>query len=136
MATFNQKAMISAPSALLFFALNLPFTYKLTDSLLPINTYNSVTNCPTSEGLLLHSLVFYLITYFSMGKRTTNKVKNSLIATFLFYIISQPFTYSTVNSIVGGNLISSAAGCPTTSGLVVHSLVYFLALIGVMYLPL
>lgn len=64
---------------------------------------------------------------------TANKVKNSLIATFLFYVISHPNTYSFVNSIISG--VPNPAGCPTQLGLILHSIVYFLALIGVMYLP-
>jgi hypothetical protein len=54
------------------------------------------------------------------------KLKGALIAGLMFFIISHPFVYKLVDSLVGGILgrISSPSGCPTTWGLIVHSAVF------------
>jgi hypothetical protein len=54
------------------------------------------------------------------------KLKAALIAGLMFFIISNPIVYKTVDSLVGGLLgdIASSGGCPTTWGLVVHSTVF------------
>ena len=57
------------------------------------------------------------------------KLKGALIAGLLFFIISHPFVYKLVDSLVGGLLgsIASPSGCPTTWGLIVHSAVFAVA---------
>ena len=59
----------------------------------------------------------------------SEKFKAALIAGLMFFIISNPFVYKTVDSLVGGMLgnIASAGGCPTTWGLVVHSSLFAVA---------
>lgn len=54
------------------------------------------------------------------------KLQGALVAGLLFFIISHPFVYRLVDSLLGGLLgrIASPAGCPTTWGLIVHSLVF------------
>lgn len=54
------------------------------------------------------------------------RLKAALIAGLLFFIISNPVVYRFVDSVVGGMLgnIASPGGCPTTWGLVVHSIVF------------
>lgn len=54
----------------------------------------------------------------------------SLLSGILFLIISSPFLYSLVNRVaqsISPNLnLASYEGCPTLSGLVVHTLVFIL----------
>jgi hypothetical protein len=54
------------------------------------------------------------------------KVKEALVAGLMFFIISHPIVYKFVDSLVGGMLgpIASPSGCPTTWGLIVHSVVF------------
>lgn len=54
------------------------------------------------------------------------KLKGALVAGLLFFIISHPFVYQTVDSLLRGILgpIASPSGCPTTLGLIVHSVVF------------
>lgn len=54
------------------------------------------------------------------------KVKGALIAGLMFFIISHPIVYKLVDSLIGGLLgpIASPGGCPTTWGLIVHSVVF------------
>lgn len=69
----------------------------------------------------------------------------SLFSALLFYIVSNPITYSVVDTllmtVLGPLLGSSAAlfkvaegGCPTGYGLLLHSFVFFLVTLGLMYL--
>ena len=54
------------------------------------------------------------------------KLKAAIIAGVMFFIISNPIVYKTVDGPVGGLLgnIASPGGCPTTWGLIVHSAVF------------
>jgi len=66
-----------------------------------------------------------------------SKVKAALTAGILFFIISSPTTYKFVDSLLGGIITSiipsmrsvftlAESGCPTTQGLIVHSVVFAL----------
>jgi hypothetical protein len=94
--------------------------------------------CPTNVGLLTHALVFFALTFLSMRSASYVsdgvKLKHSIYGTLIFYLISSPAMYSFVASILGSS-VASPAGCPTVMGVVIHSLVFCAALIGVMYLP-
>lgn len=137
MATLEQKIRISLGSAALFALINLPQTYKLTNKLLGVDLYNSSTNCPTNSGLILHSLVFFALTYLSMGNSSADdgiKLKHTIYATLIFYFLSSPAMFSFVGSILGSQ-VADSNGCPTTFWVLLHAAVYCAALVGVMYLP-
>jgi hypothetical protein len=61
--------------------------------------------------------------------------KNSVIVTIalLFFIVANPMVFRFVDSLLGWLVgpIASPSGCPTTLGLVVHSLVFALLLVCV-----
>lgn len=67
-----------------------------------------------------------------MALSTGLKVKFSLYSTLLFFLVANPATYAFVNSIVGGVAVG---GCPTSFGLLLHSLVFFLLSYAIMTLP-
>jgi hypothetical protein len=50
------------------------------------------------------------------------KLSATLQAVLLFFIISNPLIYKLTDSLVGG--LASYSGCPTTLGIVVHSIVF------------
>ena len=60
------------------------------------------------------------------------KVKYSLYSALIFFLVANPATFKVVNSIIPGLAIS---GCPTSFGLLLHTFVFFLALVGIMMLP-
>lgn len=73
----------------------------------------------------------------------SRKVSAALSAGLLFFVISSPFTYRLVESIVGGIVRAIAPGfvyyfkiaeqgCPTTYGLFVHSVVFALVAYAMM----
>ncbi len=136
MASLTDKFLISLGSAALFAGVNFAGTYKLTNALLPFNLFNNATNCPTQLGLLLHALVFFLVTLGTMGDPrtiTATKVGHALSGTFLFYFLSSPAMYALMSSLFGTG-VASAGGCPTFFGVILHAAVYLLALVGLMYL--
>lgn len=141
MATLNQKLTISLASAGLFALVNLPCTYnftnKLSTDLLKVSLYDEEKRCPTNIGLVVHALVFLLLTYASMhksGQPNGIKWKHSIYGALIFYLVSSPAVYSVVSKLFGDRF-STSDGCPKNEGILLHSLVYASVLLGVMYLP-
>ena len=131
MSNFDQKLAISVKSAIMFYLINLPITYNFTSEL--FNSTLISLNCPTNYGIILHTLVFFTITYLSMSKSKINngiKIKHSLYGTLIYYFISSSPFYSFINMI-----FNIGATCPNDCGLLLLSTLYCVALIAVMYLP-
>ena len=62
----------------------------------------------------------------------------TLFSAFIFVIVILPCTYKITQSIFGGVLgkIAESNGCPTTRGLLLHTLVYILLVRGSMEIDL
>lgn len=58
---FALKAKYSFYSALVFFLIANPETYKITQLVFGWIVVTSVDGCPTPGGLFLHSILFFLI---------------------------------------------------------------------------
>jgi hypothetical protein len=137
MSTLHKKIEISIFSALVFALVNLSQTYKITDGLTNHELYNNVTNCPTNSGLIIHTIIFFVLIFISMGnpkEKTGIKLKHTIYGTLIFYLLSSPALFSFVGSIFGSN-IANNNGCPTLSGIALHSFIYCIILVGMMYLP-
>ena len=67
MASSSEKWQITFFSAFLFLLVVNPYTYKFTQSILGkvIGTI-SINGCPTTIGLILHTIVFILLVRYSM----------------------------------------------------------------------
>jgi hypothetical protein len=65
MASTAVKINATILSVIAFLLVSLPFTYKLTNSLLGgiIGKLSDVSGCPTMLGLFVHSIVFGFIIY-------------------------------------------------------------------------
>lgn len=121
MSTFKEKFIISLGSSLLFILVSLS-TNKL---------------CPTHIGLLVNTLTFFILTYLTMLNSKIDrmtKLKHSLYGTLIYYFIASPAMYSFISSILGRQF-ASTNGCPTIVGILLHSIIYCITLIAVMYLP-
>ena len=59
-------------------------------------------------------------------------VKYSLYSALIFFLVANPATFKFVNSLLPGVAVN---GCPTSFGLLLHTFVFFLALVGIMMLP-
>ena len=129
----RQKFIISLFAACIFYIVMNQATYKASSKLFGKWVMNG--DCPTINGFLLHVFVFLAITYGSMMIRSRDdapmKMKISLMSAAIFYIIANPKTFIFVNRILGG-WVSSASGCPTPMGLLLHSAVF----LGIIYLTM
>ena len=132
MSTLSQKLNICFNSMILFYFINSPETYMMTSNL--INKTLISMNCPTDLGFIIHTLLFFTITYLSMGSSNIKnkiKIKHSLYGTLIYYFVSSQQFYSFMNILLNNNNYN----CPTTIGLILQSIVYFSFLLAVMYLP-
>ena len=128
MSTFYQKLSISASSALLFLIVNLPIIYQLTDKI--FGGLLSDNKCPTTKGILLHTLVFFLVTYLSMGGNAPPSIKagRALSASLVFLLLTSPFGYNITSS-----LFKHTIQCSTQEGLLLHTIIYTGILTLLMY---
>ena len=67
------------------------------------------------------------------GKKQEKKFLIALMSALLFFVIANPATFRIVRKIFG-NWVSTPTGCPSTYGLLLHSLVYLLISWGMMNL--
>ena len=135
MSSFQQKAAISVWSAGTFALLNAPMTYRLTNKFLTVKTYKD--GCPTAMGSLIHTMVFFLVSFLSMvigGGNTSVRtmLDHSLYGSLIYFFVSSPPVYSVTKSFFSKT--SNSSGCPTLTGVMLHSFVYFVLLMAVMYL--
>jgi hypothetical protein len=74
---FSRKVQASLVAGLLFFVVSSPFTYKFVDGLVGSVVRTLIpqaasffkiaeAGCPTNYGLVVHAVVFGLVTYFLM----------------------------------------------------------------------
>lgn len=65
----NGKVKGALAAALMFFIISHPIVYKLVDGVVGglLGTVASPSGCPTNWGLILHSIVFGLATYYGIG---------------------------------------------------------------------
>lgn len=136
MSNFNEKLGISVYSALIFTLVNLPATYGLTDEHVSSGIVDE-TGCPTAKGVLIHTIVFMVLSFLTMGnplEDTMLKVKYSVWGALLGFFFANPVMYSVTSALTNG-ATASDRGCPTSVGVLVHAAAYAAALLGVMYLP-
>jgi hypothetical protein len=63
--TIDKKISATIQSMIIFIIISLPFTYKLTNSILGniIGKLAEPSGCPTYLGLFIHAIVFGLIVF-------------------------------------------------------------------------
>jgi hypothetical protein len=63
--TIDKKISATIQSMIIFIVISLPFTYKLTNSILGniIGKLADHSGCPTYLGLIVHAIVFGLIVF-------------------------------------------------------------------------
>lgn len=68
----------------------------------------------------------------------TSKWKISIFSAFIFLLVVHPLSYKFTQMVLGSALgkISDANGCPTSLGLLLHTIVYILLVRGSMDLNL
>ena len=137
MSTIDQKMIISLESSFLFFIINHPLFYKFTNGIFVDKMYDTEKKCRKKSGITVHTFIFFIITFLTMWGSTENylvKIKHSLYATLIFFFISSP-SFAKLISVVFEASISIKHECQTLTGLLLSTLLYFLALIALMYIP-
>ena len=89
-------------------------------------------NCPTHLGIFVNTLLFFIITFLSMGDPFKNrlfKLKNTTYGTLIYFMISSQTLYYLTNKMLNIN------ECRSIVSLMIHSAVYFMLLVGIMYFP-
>ena len=67
MVSQKKKLLISILSGILFLIISLPFTYSLVNTFTMKMGLNIESGgCPNTAGLLVHSLVFVIVTFIIM----------------------------------------------------------------------
>lgn len=67
---------------------------------------------------------------------TMMKVKFSAISALLFFLVANPELYKMTQSVFGSIfMVAHPMGAATPAGLFLHTLVFFLATLGLMYIP-
>lgn len=62
----NQEIKASVMAAVLFLVISSPHLYKLTHGLVGNQLALAVNGCPTTAGLLVHTVVFGIVTFLLM----------------------------------------------------------------------
>jgi len=141
--TFGEKLLWSAVLSALFFTVSYPQVYSVTDKAVARYGHTYQNDCPTPEGKLLHTIVFYLLayiaiwvlSYFALWTGSKQQmVKCALFATLLFFLVSSPDVYQLTRGL-SGKPLANEKGCPTPQGLIAHSLVFLVLLLVMSYLP-
>lgn len=65
------------------------------------------------------------------GKKQEQKFMISLMSALVFFIIANPDTFRLMRSILG-SWVASPTGCPTTTGLILHAIVFMFITWGMM----
>lgn len=135
MSTSIDKLYCAGYGALVFFVMSLPLLYDKTNSFV-----NEQGTCPTFKSKLLHVLIFFVLILLSMkyfaksDKPMPILSKYALFGALLFFLFSSREAYRMTNTISPG-LMDESNECPTSTGLIVHSLLFGASLYGMTYLP-
>ena len=73
-----------------------------------------------------------------MSNSSYAKWQITIFSAFIFILVIHPYTYKMTQMLLGGLLgkIADSTGCPTTTGLALHTLVYILLVRGSMDLKM
>ncbi len=63
------------------------------------------------------------------------KAKYSFISALVFFIVANPETYRFTQMVFGSFITVLNAGAVTSAGLALHTVVFFLAMLGLMMIP-
>ena len=145
MATIMGKLAYSIMTVGLMIALANQTTYGFVDKLVGNKGIIALNGCPTVKGHLVHTVIFFILLFalmisFNLSKSeqyqrsTWLLAKYSFYGTMLFFIITSTELYKLIGNLTNG-ATADLNGCPTSSGLLLHSLIYLLMIFGVMFFP-
>jgi hypothetical protein len=121
MSSFSAKVNISTMVGLIFVITSILLNKK----------------CFNIENHFSQTLLFALIALLAHTSNTVNisiKLKHTLYSTLLFYLISNSELYQITNKILYNSILDTD-NCPTSTGIIIHGVLYIIALVIMMYLP-
>jgi hypothetical protein len=71
----------------------------------------------------------------SSGLSLGLKAKYSFYSALVFFLVANPETYKITQMLFGTMFATSNGGCPTPMGLLLHTIVFFIVLLGLMLFP-
>lgn len=63
------------------------------------------------------------------------KAKYSFYSALVFFLVANPETYKLSQMLFGRLFTTAIGGCPTPTGLFIHSIIFFIILLGIMLFP-
>ena len=63
------------------------------------------------------------------------KAKYSFYSALVFFLVANPETFKVSQLVFGSFITTSNGGCPTPIGLFLHSIIFFVVLLGLMLFP-
>lgn len=121
----------SAITACVFLVASLPQLYTKSNELLSENG-----SCPTYKSRLLHMLIFFglimmCLKYLAKSEKSwKDLLAYGLYASLLYFLFSSPDMFRLSNMVASGNIITVDDSCPTINGIMLHTVLYFVALSG------
>ena len=135
MSQIHKKLLYSLFAAIIFIIVSLQFSYNITNKLTGIT---SIHNSPSIAGHLIHTGVFFFLILLGMigfNKYSTNQIsseqliKYSFYSALLYYFISNSEVYILTSQVLGN---TSNNNGPTDKGIIIHSIIYFVIILGMM----
>jgi len=129
----GSKAQHAGAVAVLFALMSLPQLYERSN-----RYFASEGNCPNYKSKLLHSVAFVAVAWLVMKYVIKSEGSNTLLlkysvyAGLLFFFVSSDEFYMFTRSFNAS--LADEKGCPSVTGLVAHTVVYWLVLMGMMNL--
>jgi hypothetical protein len=71
----------------------------------------------------------------SSGLSLGLKAKYSFYSALVFFLVANPETYKITQMLFGTMFSTSNGGCPTPMGLLLHTIIFFIVLLGLMLFP-
>ena len=133
--TVSDKWTAAFMLGILFLLVSSPFTYSLTNTITKGAGFaiSDTQGCPNLAGLIIHTVIFTLLLRLLLNRDQTNgclrpytsrdKWTVSIIGGLLFILISSPYLYEAVNSLIPVD-ITISNGCPNIKGLIIHTIIF------------
>src|SRR3989338_5503724 len=127
----SQKATHAGAVALVFALLSLPQMYERSN-----RYFEAPVTCPTYKSKLLHALAFVALSWLVMKYVIKSEGNNALLlkysvyAGLLFFFVSSDEFYMLSRTFNAG--LADEQGCPSITGIAVHTVVYWLLFMGMM----
>ena len=70
-----------------------------------------------------------------LANRILLKAKYSFYSALVFFLFANPETYAVIQRLIGGAITTISAGAPTIHGIMLHTVLFFFTMLGLMLLP-